>query len=219
MAIARLRKVVKKIPKHIEIVRSTILELSSLSQESCDAIYGVLSRHYAFVGVSIVNTIADLGLLIAKRPDVVFMGMKSLPGNHYANLPTVWVADFLENHGIAHTGSGQPAIEFELNKPLAKQRILDAAIPTAAFLLIKNGDTFPVSYSALRFPLFVKPANLGGGQGISEHSLVHNLEELELQISSVMASCDTDVLVEEYLPGREFSVAILEDEHSTELLC
>src|SRR5665213_1495475 len=119
----------QKIQKHIEIVRSTTLALSSLSQESCDAIFAVLSRNFADVGVSIVNDVFDLEQLVSKQPDLAFMGLKYLPGK----TSPIWISDYLEKHGIAHTGSGQPAIEFELNKPLAKQQVQDAGIQTAAF--------------------------------------------------------------------------------------
>ena len=204
-----------KIQNHIEIVRSTSLALSSLSQASCDAIFAVLSHHYTDVGISIVNNLTDLERLVSKQPDLAFMGMKYLPGITFP----IWISDYLETYGIAHTGSGQPAIEFELNKPLAKQRVFDAGISTAAFVVVKIGQTFTNKGFLLDFPVFVKPANLGGGQGINAHSVAHNFQELSSQVNSVMAECGTDILVEEYLPGREFSVAVLANEHTDELLC
>lgn len=205
-----------KIPRHIEIIRSTTVELSSLSQESCDAIYTVLSRHYSMVGVSIVNNEADLERLVAKQPDLVFMGMKFLP-NKQSQSEKIWISAYLEDRGIEHTGSSRHAIEFELNKSLAKQRVLDAGLKTAPFLVIKNSQPYADLGLGLRFPLFVKPTSLGGGQGIDDNSVVHNLTDLRAQIGSIMAHYSTDVLVEEYLPGREFSVAILQDEYSKEL--
>jgi D-alanine-D-alanine ligase len=207
----------KKIQKHIEIVRSTIVRLSSLSQESCDAIYTVLANHYALVGVSVVNNLADLEALVAKQPDLVFTGMKYLPSDQTHD-DTIWISEYLETHGIDHTGSSQCAIEYELNKPSAKQRVLDAGLRTAPFLVIKHGQTYSDASITLHFPLFVKPTSLGGGQGIDDKSVVHNLAELHTKVISMAAACQADILVEEFLPGREFSVGILQDEYSEELL-
>lgn len=207
----------KKIQRHIEIVRSTKVELSSLSLESCDAIYAVLSRHYSQVGVSTVNDLADLERLVAKQPDLVFMGMKFLPSDQS---PTgkIWISSYLEQHGIGHTGSSQYAIEAELSKPLAKQRVLAAGIKTAAFLVIKHDQAYDYENIGLRFPLFVKPTSLGGGQGIDNNSIVHDVAALRAKVASLAAQYSADALVEEYLTGREFSVAVLQNEYSEDLL-
>ena len=210
----------KKIQKHIEIVRSDLPGLSSLSLKSCKAMYAVLKQRYAAVGVTTVTSEADLELLVSRSPDLVFMGMKVL------HIPTadaqnddqlIWISDYLEYHGIEHTGSGQKAMEFELNKPLAKRQVLAAGLQTAPFLVIKNGVAPAELATSLKFPLFVKPASLGGGEGIDDYSVVHDRAELRAKIESIQAVYTTDILIEEYLPGREFSVAILRDEGTNEL--
>ncbi|NBW29615.1 hypothetical protein EBR37_04505, partial [bacterium] len=67
---------------YIEIIRSSETTLSSMSQISSDAIESVLIRHYDKVGVSIVNSLEDMELVILKNPDLVFMGMKFVPTNN-----------------------------------------------------------------------------------------------------------------------------------------
>lgn len=204
-----------KIQKHIEIVRSTVSGFSSLSDVSCQSVYSLLRRNYATVGITIVNNQYDLWALVARRPDLVFLGMKYVP----SVIPgeKTWVSEFLDNHGILHTGSGKRAIEFELDKSLAKQRVRAAGVPTARSLVIEQGQIFRDEEITLRFPLFVKPVNLGGGAGIDADSHVHTMDELRAQVALITQSLATDVLVEEYLPGREFSVAILKDLHSNRL--
>jgi D-alanine-D-alanine ligase len=199
----------KKIQKHIEIVRSSTVALSSMSQKSCDAIYNLLGLHYEVVGVTVVNNLTDLETLASMRPDLVFMGMKYVPGM----LPNskIWVSDYLDRHGISHTGSGKEAIEFEQNKPLAKQRVLDDGIKTSPFAVIKKGQPFSLADTPLQFPLFVKPTDRGAGVGVDANSVVHDLSELEAKVDSIAADYGADALVEEYLPGREFSVAVLKD--------
>jgi D-alanine-D-alanine ligase len=206
----------KKIQKHIEIVRSSIPALSSMSSKSCEALLALLKTHYATVDVSTVNTVFDLNALVLKKPDLAFMGMKYVPGL----LPgkKIWVAGCLEKHGIAHTGSPKKAIQFEQSKPLAKQQVLDAGVKTSPYFIAQKGRSINAADITLQFPLFVKPTNLGAGQGVDDNSVVHTLVELNTKIRSVYANHATDAMVEEYLPGREFSVAVLKHEYSDDLM-
>jgi len=64
------------------------------------------------------------------------------------------------------------------------------------------------------FPLFVKPTDRGGGVGIDSQSVVHSLDELRAKSASIADKLQSDSLIEEYLPGREFSVAILRRQDS-----
>lgn len=198
--------------RHIEIVYSTIPRLSSLSRESRDAIYKLLKRHYDTVGMSRVDNKRDLESLVILNPDVVFLGMKYLPANIRNSQPIIWLSSYLEQHGIEHTGSEQQAIRLERNKPFAKQRLLDMGLPTATYSVLKAGETYDQNQESTKFPVFVKPATLGGGAGIDENSVVYNIDELQNKIASIRSSYSTDILIEEYLPGREFSVAILRDD-------
>lgn len=210
----------QKIQKHIEIVRSTITELTSLGIESCDAMQSLLIKHYASVGVSVVNSESDLELLVAKRPDLVFLGVKFIPSNADAAGETskIWISSFLSEKGITHTGSEQHAIAYESSKPLAKQRVSDAGIKTAPFVVVAADQTYAGADMTLQFPLFVKPASLGGGCGIDTDSVVHNAADLAQKVASIQTKHNADSLIEEYLTGREFSVSILYDEDSKALI-
>lgn len=191
-----------------------------MSQRSCEALLAVLAQHYTTVGVTIVNTVHDLEALVACQPDLVFLGMKFVPDAGATNPqspPAIWLADYLDEHGIAYTGSGQRAHQLELIKPLAKQRVLDARLKTPNFCVIAQSqqqikDTLP-----LAFPLFVKPTDRGGGLGIDDGSLVHNFDQLRVKVRSIADELHSDSLIEEYLPGREFSVALLKNEFSPDL--
>lgn len=189
---------------HIQIARSSMLELSSMSLVSSAAILSTLKKHYARVGVSTVNNLQDLKQLVGKKPDLVFMGLKFI----YQDDQKIWVSDYLKAHGIAHTGSPRPAIEFEQSKPLAKQCVLNAGLASSAFTVVEHG-CFPESIDDLVFPLFVKPSNLGGGSGVDDKSIVHTAADLRAKLQTLFDQYSSDVLIEEYLPGREFSVGVL----------
>lgn len=206
----------KKIQKHIEIIRSSTVTLSSLSLESCGAIYDLLRKNYTTVGVSTVNDLDDLKELVSKQPDLVFMGMKFVFAD---NSPTkLWVADYLDEQGVAYTGSGQEAHELELNKALAKKRVSESGLRTSAFTVVTNGQSYEATGSTLQFPLFVKPASLGGGAGIDGSSVVTDMINMQPKIDMINEEFLADILIEEYLPGREFSVALLKDELTGNLL-
>lgn len=208
-----------KINKHIEIVCTSNKQLSSMSRESRGAILAVLKQHYQKVGITIVNNLADLEALAALKPDLVFLGMKFLPVDPALGLQDtnrIWISDYLDSQGITYTGSGQMAHELELNKPLAKQRALDAGLATSPFYVALQNQLQVRGDMSLTFPLFVKPANRGGGLGVDSYSVAHNFDQLESKVASITTNHQSDSLVEEYLPGREFSVAILKDEDSAE---
>jgi len=57
--------------------------------------------------------------------------------------------------------------------------------------------------------LFVKPVSEGTGKGITEKSLVHSPGELKQMVDWILTRFNQPALVEEYLPGREFTVGIV----------
>ncbi len=188
-------------------MRSSSNGLSSMSDTSCQSIYNVLISNFTSVGISIVNNIEDLLNVIHKRPDLVFLGMKYIPRSNENSV--IWISEFLSSHGITHTGSDQRAIEYELHKPLAKERVKTSGIATSKSIVIPHDLKYNYANIQLQFPLFVKPASLGGGAGINGASKVHTINELHSQLAYINQNFESDILVEEYLPGREFSVALL----------
>jgi D-alanine-D-alanine ligase len=210
-----------KINKHIEIVSSTVAGLSSMGKTSRGGVFAVLAKRFTSVRITIVNDLSDLEALGARQPDLVFLGMEFLPLHPAlgaADPAKIWLSDFLDEHDIAYTGSGQMAHELGRNKPLAKQRILSAGLRTSAFCVVRRDQPLEGSDVPSAFPLFVKPTNLGGGVGIDSDSVVHSFEQLRSKVHSITTKLQSDVLIEEYLPGREFSVAILKDDFSNEFL-
>ena len=197
-----------KITLRIEIVRSNFKHISSMSEQSASDIAGILRKHYTEVIVTTVDTIQDLEALITRKPDLVFAGIYAI-SDESRNGAKVWLAEVLEQNGIAYTGSCKFANRLSLNKHLAKQRMVERDIRTAAFMHAARGDTAAIHEGALRFPLFVKPTNKRGGQGVDEFSIVHTTAQLQDKVQSIHREDSTDALVEEYLSGREFSVAVI----------
>lgn len=125
----------------------------------------------------------------------------------------------LEMLGIPCTGSDPVAIGMTLDKALGKLMAKAHGIATAPWVVFGGfsgeaaraggGAGAPLS-SALRYPLFVKPAAEGSSMGITAKSLCHDEAELAEAIARV--SVYGPVLIEEYLPGEEYTVGILAGE-------
>jgi D-alanine-D-alanine ligase len=203
-----------KINKRVEIVTSTKRGLSSMGLKSAHGAQVVLAKHYTQALVTIVNSLSDLDALVARCPDVVFLGMKFIPSNPILgfNDPSkIWLSEYLDDAGIVCTGSDYRAHELELNKELAKQRVLQAGLRTAPFYVASVDVPLIQDDVVLAYPMFVKPSNRGGGLGIDADSLVHTFTQLRSKVYSMADELGSDALIEEYLPGREFSVGILKD--------
>ena len=90
-------------------------------------------------------------------------------------------------------------------KDCVKQRLEAAGIPTPAGRVM----TSPGDPCDLPFPLIVKPVREDGSVGITNDSLVRSREELERVVSSITTRLRQPGLVEEFVDGREFNVALL----------
>jgi D-alanine-D-alanine ligase-like ATP-grasp enzyme len=187
-----------KINKHIQIVRSNVNEQTSIGAKSCQDIQESLRKTYEKVEVSIVDTNQDLDAMLATAPDLVFLGMKTVPGVFNLDLvtPNIWMANLLDNHNINYTGSGSPAHSLDRNKHTAKAAVIASGLRTSAFQLVKQGSSLAESDVILNYPLFVKPDNLGGGIGIDDSSYVVNYQQLRSKIENLQKIHVGDVLVE-----------------------
>ncbi len=209
-----------KTDKHIEIVSSPDKYLSSMYSETREMVKAVLEQYYTNVGITLVNDSEDLEQLIEKNPDLVFTGIKRVPlGKHSSeNDEYVWVSGFLEDRGVTVTGSGPGALELELDKAKAKDAIKAASLTTSSYFIAKVGEYTDESQLPFRLPMFLKPHNRGGGTGVDGSSVVRSFAEFLRKMESLAAESITDVLVEKYLPGREFTVAVLRDTNKDGLM-
>lgn len=206
-----------KTHRRIEVVRSNIISLSSMGIESATAIVASLSQSYTDVVLTMIDTAQDLEDLIERKPDLVFLGMMHLPDPTDSS-KKIWMSRRLEAAGIPHTGSTQASHRLELNKDLAKQRMLDMNIATAPFSILFRGQDYTNQADELEFPLFLKPLSGGGGQGVDEYSIVRTIHQLRDKILSLHGFHNVDIMIERYLEGREFSVAIIKQQKSDEYI-
>jgi D-alanine-D-alanine ligase len=137
-----------------------------------------------------------------QRWDLVFNIAEGLYGiGREAQVPAL-----LDAFRIPYVFSDPMVLSLTLHKAMAKHVILGHGIPTAAFVVVK--DEKDLANISLEYPLFIKPVAEGTGKGISQKSLVKNPDELASHAIELLHKFRQPVLVEEYLPGREFTVGI-----------
>jgi D-alanine-D-alanine ligase len=118
------------------------------------------------------------------------------------------VPALLEMLGIPCSGSDALAIGMTLDKALAKLAVKANGIPTAPW------DVLTIDYrqpaTNLKYPLFAKPAREGSSMGITARSLCRTPEDLQEAFDRLRAY--GPVLVEEFLPGQEYTAGIIAGE-------
>jgi D-alanine-D-alanine ligase len=151
-----------------------------------------------------VDTISDLKSF---APDLCFNSAEG----HYGDSREAQMPALLDSLRIPYTGGGVLGMSLAHNKAVAKKMFRDTHIPTANFVVVRDGVKIP-AHSHMKFPLFVKPGVEGSSIGINDAALVHNEEKLLRQVKYVRSFIDSLILVEEYIEGREFTIGILGDE-------
>ena len=168
----------------------------------------VLSKFFTSVQVTEISSIECLDKLVARKPDLVFSGVKYFTFG--AN--QIWLNDILDRENIPYIGSGRRALENEHDKSMAKKLVRHAGITTADYFTVRPEEFEAINCQKLNFPLFVKPLIGGDSRGIDSSSVVYDQASLKIKIKQIFDVHGSNVLVERYLSGAEFSVGILEDE-------
>jgi D-alanine-D-alanine ligase len=117
------------------------------------------------------------------------------------------VPALLEAYDIPYTFSDPLVLSLTLHKGMTKHVIRDLGIPTADFALVES--TQDISRINLPFPLLAKPVAEGSGKGIDAASKITDPQELVCVCERLLETYQQPVLVERFLPGREFTVGIL----------
>jgi D-alanine-D-alanine ligase len=142
-------------------------------------------------------------LLVGKRWDIVFNICEGMYGDSRESL----VPALLDAYRIPHVFSGAVTLGISLNKAFAKQIIRDAGINTPSFMVVYQPAD--VKRCQLTFPLFAKPIAEGTGKGVEDRSVIKTPEQLAEVCQYLLNKFKQPVLVEEYLPGREFTVGVV----------
>ena len=145
-------------------------------------------------------------LAAGERWDLVFNITEGLSGrSREAQVPAL-----LEAYHIPYTFSDPLTLALSLDKAMTKTIVRAAGVPTPDFYTVSSReDLDALAVDTLPFPNFVKPLSEGTGKGATPESIVHNAAELKTRCAALLERYAQPVLVETFLPGREFTVGIL----------
>ena len=171
------------------------------SFETIDAVRNALAKYH-----TVTMVLADENAfekLRNTRPDIVFNIAEGMNGiSREAQIPAI-----LDMLNIPYTGSDPLTLATCLDKSRTKEILLYNKIRTPLFITVF--DINELKDFTLNFPVIVKPVAEGSSKGIFNSSFVTGKKDLFKIVDEYLTAYKQPVLVEEYLPGREFTVALL----------
>jgi len=156
-------------------------------------------------------TLAEIG---SADVDVVFQLVESLRGEARFEAAAAWLLEWAR---IPYTGSGPVAITLALEKPIARAVLQSRGVPVPeGFVLERAADPIRAVLQGRRW--IVKPAREDASHGIDAGSVVGDEAALRARVDHVVRNYRQPALVEEYIDGREFNVALLGSGAAVEVL-
>lgn len=141
------------------------------------------------------------------RPDIVFNMAEGLIGqNREAHVPAI-----CEFYGIPYSGSDPFTLSLALHKARTKQMLQFYSIPTAQFALVESlAEAKAVKKAGLlRYPVFAKPVQEGSSKGITERNYIRHGGDLLACVAELLEVYEQSVILEEFLPGAEFTCGVI----------
>ena len=142
--------------------------------------------------------------LRAARVDLLFNMAEGLSGpSRESQVPAI--AEFL---GVPYTASDPLTLALALHKGRAKEILAFRGVPTPAFVMVETPDHL-ARLDGLRYPLFLKPVWEGSSKGVATANYVTTPAGARERATQLLETYAQPVLAEAFLPGDEFTVAVL----------
>lgn len=158
---------------------------------------------YLGINSNIKNAVSDI---TAWNPDLIFNFVESIEGDtHYES----FITGMFDILGISYTGNNSLCLGNCLNKIRTKQILWFSGITSPAYQIIHVNETTIPKTINLKYPIIIKLVTEDASIGISENSVVYDYESLKQQCKFLFSTYNKDVILEEYIAGRELNVSIL----------
>ena len=141
------------------------------------------------------------------KPDVVFNLCEGLGGDARRESYVAWL---LERINTPFTGCRHEALSNCLYKSRANEILKEAGVKVPKTIRVYSADKIPSKNE--QFPMIVKPDHEDGSVGICSDSVVNDVSSLKDQVLKIIQTYKQPACVQQYIPGREFSVSIIGDQ-------
>ena len=161
-----------------------------------------LSPHYKVVQVPVRT---EVELALAPYPPtkwMVFNLAEGLDGKLFEGARIAWA---LEAMGYCFTGSGGDSLAYSTHKAITKKMLQQVHIPTPRGWVFRHSCEID---GGVEFPVIVKPVAEDGSLGIWDEAVAHNKKALSTKVDYILERYCQLALVEEFIPGREFNIAV-----------
>jgi D-alanine-D-alanine ligase len=142
------------------------------------------------------------------KPHIVFNLMEAFAGVTTFDQNVV---SYLELLRLPYTGCNPRGLILARDKALSKKLLAYHRLPVPEFTVVRR-DRKPVLPNRLQYPLIVKSLFFEASTGISQASVVENLDQLQRRVGFVHDSLGTAAIVEQFIDGRELYVGVLGNE-------
>lgn len=191
-------------------MKITLLHTSDALEPPVDPVLhqietALVSNGHEFTRLVVSDSVQPLvSELENQKPDLVFNIAESFAGRSALESN---VAALLNLLGLGYTGSSPAGLILAGDKTLTKKVLSFHGILTARFATVFRGS---VDWAGdIDFPLILKPPQEDASLGITQKSIVNDVQELLQTISSLQQEYQGPVLAEEFIDGREFYVGVL----------
>lgn len=187
-------------------------ELNDLSESgflhSLDHIIESLKINFENVeSLSVNHDIMKLVKQLHKiSPDIIFNFVESVEGNSYYES---YIAGLFDLLGYAYTGNDSLALGNCLIKSRTKQILSSLNIKTPKFFVAEYKMKNNLDKFDLKFPVIAKLQHEDASIGISEFSVIGSMKDLRTHLNYLFKNYTQDVMLEEYIAGRELNVSVL----------
>ena len=147
----------------------------------------------------ITSTIEDL------KPDCVFNLCETFRGQR---VHESHIAGLLQMHGIPFTGCKADALQLAKDKALTKMIAKYIGVKVPRFEIVRRNEK--IDFREVGYPAIVKPLDREGSEGIAIASVVYDEAGAAERISFVHDRLKSDVIIEQYIPGRELYVGVMQ---------
>lgn len=144
-------------------------------------------------------------LAAGDRWDLVFNITECLYGDGRESA----VPALLDQYKIPYVFSGPVEMGISLNKYYSRLVVGAAGVRVSPGNVVYNREEIEPKIEGLKFPLFLKPVSEGTGKGITTKSIVNDVSQMKSLCEELLNEYNQPILVEEYMPGREFTVGIV----------